>query len=191
MESLKNVQKISKVLKILAKIVFICSIVACACCAISIPIIAVLGKDPQMYQWLIEAGEDYSYKRALCDVVTGTVATGFAIALYALVVRFYDTELKIGTPFDPIVVKKMRKLGWLHIILPICSVVAVAIVGACFKIDVSDMLGESGIVIGIVYLIVSFVLQYGADLKAQTPSNLQVESQAEQTTQSTVTEEDK
>lgn len=191
MESLKNVQKISKVLKILAKICFICSIVACACCAISIPIIAVLGKDPQMYQWLIEAGEDYNYKRALCDVVAGTVATGFAIALYALVVRFYDIELKIGTPFDPIVVKKMRKLGWLHIILPICSVIAVAIVGVCFGIDVSDMLGESGIVIGIVYLIVSFVLQYGADVKTKSATDVQVEPLAEQNNESITNEENK
>ena len=191
MESLKNVQKISKVLKILAKIVFICSIVACACCAISIPIVAVLGKDPQMYQWLIEAGENYNYKRALCDVVAGTVATGFTIALYAMVVRFYDTELKIGTPFDPIVVKKMRKLGWLHIILPFCSVIAVAIVGACFKLDVSNMFAESGIAIGIVYLIVSFVLQYGADLKSKSASNLKDEPSAEPVAENTTSQENK
>lgn len=170
MKSLNNVQKISKVLMILSKIVFVCAIVGCALCTISIPIIAVYFNNPEIMRLLATYDVQIGYNQAVCSCVCGAIECGFVIALYVFVVKFYNLELKIGTPFNNIVATKMRKLGWLHIILPIASMIVVAIVSVCFKVDATDMISGGNLTLGIVYLIVSFVLKYGAEINQANES---------------------
>lgn len=173
MKSLKHVQIVAKVLKILSMIAFVSSIVACALCLIGIPVVAVLGDNQQIMQYVIDAGGKFDKYEALCACISGAVGCGFMIALYACVVRFYKRELQIGTPFNDEVVKKSRIIGWLHIILALSAAFVVGIICACFKVESPDWLVDSNVTIGIIYLLISFVFAYGRDVKNEADAKLE------------------
>lgn len=177
MKSLKNVQIIAKVMKILSMIAFVASIIACALCAISIPIVAVLGKDPQIIKMVGDFGETYDVKKAICICVCGMIESGFMIALYACVVRFYKKELAIGTPFDKEIVKKSRVIGWLYIILILSSAIVVGIVSLCFHVAVEDTFTTGNLIVGVVYLLLSFVFAYGAELQNEKEQQTEPEQE--------------
>lgn len=166
MKKLSTVQKISKVLKILSQIIFICAIIGCATCLIASFVVGFYGKDPNFIRAFTEAGVEFNYNVTLCSCICATVACAFEIALYVYVVRFYKHELEIGTPFNLQTVKEMRRLGILHLVLPISAAVVMAIIIACFRINM-EMQNVADITMGIVYLIVSYVLEYGAEVQRQ------------------------
>lgn len=170
MKSLKNVQIIAKVMKILAMIAFVSTIVACCLCVLSIPIVVIFGNNPQILKHFVDAGVNFNKYETLCYCICGAVSTGFMIALYACVVRFYNHELQVGTPFDDEITKKSRLIGWLHIILALAASIIVAIISTCFKVEFSNGFADSNIVVGAIYLIISYVFAYGCDLKKQLPA---------------------
>lgn len=164
MNSLTKIQKISRVFYILSRIAFVCSIVGCALSLIGAVCVGVWGDSQKLMDLLLDYGETFDKNTALCYCICGTIVCGFYIAIYAFVKSFYAFELKTGTPFDLTVSQKLRKLGWLNLILTISCSMICEIVVSCFDLTI-DMFDLSGVTIGIVYLVVSYILEHGAEIR--------------------------
>lgn len=165
MKSLERVQKICKVLKVLAKIVFVCSIVATCVFGLLSILFIIFGNNLDVIDYFASIDLPYEFNYVLCLFVGLTIESAFSIALYHYVVKFYNFELELGNPFDKPLIKEMRKLGILHIVLPIVSSIITAIFSGIFGYSNFTSSTFSGVTIGIVYLLLSCVIEYGSELK--------------------------
>ncbi len=165
MKSLERVQKISKVLYVLSYIVFVCSIVGLISGFIGSICVGIWGNSPEVIEYLESINESTTIiRKVLCICICVTIECAFMIALYYYVKRFYKNELKTGTPYNQSVVKEMRFIGILHLILPLLSTIIVSTIMFCFNVDLS-MSNLSSIMLGIVYIILSYVIECGIDKK--------------------------
>lgn len=172
MSNLTKVQKASKVFYVLSRIAFIFCIVMCASSALSIPLCVIYGDNPELLNYFMELGLEYSKNQLVCECVSSMIETGAMIAVYCYACRFFKKELEIGTPFDKRVAKSMKILGMLHIFIP-CGVIFInTIVSICFGVEDSIMMTDSSIVLGIVYMVFSLVLAHGADVTSLAKQNL-------------------
>ena len=167
MKSLQTVQKTANVLKIFASIVYICGIIGFGLSLLATITVGVWGNDEALKDLFISMGEDFDYNLLLCNCLMLTVECGFMAVLYFYVRRFYVRELIAGTPFDKNIVKETKNIGILHLVLPLAATVICAIIAACFKVDIA-ISNLGGVCIGVTYLILSAVFNYGAELKQQT-----------------------
>lgn len=182
MNSLTKIQKISRIFYILSRIAFVCSIVGCALSLVGAVCVGVWGDNQALMDLLADYGEYFDKNTALCYCICGTIMCGFYIAIYVLVKNFYAFELKMGTPFDFAVSQRLRKLGWLNLILTICGSMICEIVASCFD-SVLSMFDLAGVTIGIVYVVVSYILEHGAEIKnvAITKTMKDIENSANST----------
>ena len=166
MDSLQRVQKVAKVLHVLSIIAFVCSIVGLCLSVISSIAVIIWANDPEVINYFAQMDITYSFNNVLCSCICGVVQSAAGIAVYYYVKRFYKNELELGTPFNKDISKELKKLGIFRIVLSIVMACVLAIIVACFnsKIDFSNI---SGIFVGIVYLIVACILNYGAELKVK------------------------
>lgn len=164
MKSLDRVQTIAKVLKILSKIVFIFSIVILSLLSVFLIVFCFVGNNVEFINFFAQMGIPYEFNTVLCSLICLILQFIGSIIIYSKVVRLYKLELELGNPFDKPLIKEVRKVGVWRIVLPIVVSIIIAIVSACFGIsfNVSSL---SGVTIGIVYLLVSCILEYGSELK--------------------------
>lgn len=165
MKSLERIKKIEKVLYILSKIAFIFSIIGCVGCVIGVISVGIWGKNVEIHNYLISIGVDYNFDKAICVCLCGVIECGFMIALYSFVKNFYKKSMELYDPFNKTLAKDMKKMGILHIVLPLLASIIIATIIACFGIDNFNMSNLSSITLGIVYLIVACILDYGAEPK--------------------------
>lgn len=169
MKSLQRVQKAAQILRILAKIGYIFAIVGTVCSVLGAIFCGVFGSNARVQEWLAKEGETFVTREYVCHCICGAIgcAAGIAVAYFTL--QFYDHELAAGTPFAKPLVKEIRKLGLLHILLPLAASIVVAVVSAAMHTEV-DFNASGSITAGIAYLLLSLPMDYGADLSALVPT---------------------
>lgn len=165
MNSLEKVQKASKILYILTTIAYVCSIIVLVFSAIGIVFVACFWQKPDVTNALAILGINMGLGQALCYCICSFVECGFSIAVCYYVKNFYKFELAQGNPFDKPVAKQLKKVGIVHIVLPLISFIVTTILLLCFGLAEFRFFSSSNILLGIVYLVVSLVLNYGAELK--------------------------
>lgn len=170
MKSLDRVQTIAKVLKILSMIVFVCSIVILSILSILLIVFCFVGNNVEFVNFFARMGLPYEFNTVLCALICLILQFIGSIIIYSKVVRFYKLELELGNPFDKPLIKEMRKVGVWRIVLPIVLSVIIATITACFGLSL-NMSALSGVTMGIVYLIVSCILEYGSEMKKNRPTN--------------------
>ena len=170
MKSLQRVQKAANVLRILAKIGYIFAIVGTVSCVLGAIFCGIFGSNARVQEWLVKEGETFVTREYVCSCVCGAIGCAFGIALAYFSLRFYEAELAAGTPFTKPLVKEMRKLGLLHILLPLAASIIVAIVSAAMHTEI-DFDSVGGITAGVAYLLLSLPADYGADLAALGPAD--------------------
>lgn len=166
MKSSEKVLKIIKILKIISLIAFICAIISCVGCVIGSVSVGVLGKNEEFLSLLTSYGVEFNYNTYLCVCISGAVECAFLIPVYYLAKKFFASVLEKGEIYDKSNVKSMRKLGWIHIILSISCSLVIAIIVTCFKVDIAFS-NSLTIILGVIYLIFSFFVDYGADIKKE------------------------
>lgn len=88
--------------------------------------------------------------------------------LFFFAARYLKKELADGTPFTLDGAKKVMNLGIKTIVMPLVAVVICAVIYACFDISLYDkMSNASAIVLGVALILVSFILQHGAELREE------------------------
>lgn len=174
MKSLKTVQTICKVFKVLSTIYFILAIVGAAGCVLGLAAYGAFGENVirlggvtvKSFIWKEANAPDAAVYLALA---TGAVICGAQIFLGYMAKRYFKHEVDAGTPFTSEGAKELRKLWILNMAVSLGAAVvcgiAVAIVQTVVP-DVKDVNFTSftTVGLGLVYLIVSFILEHGADL---------------------------
>lgn len=173
---LVTIQKISKVLYILSKIVFIFMIVGTVCCligcfsakALFAPEFAEIMQEAGINDILAEEGIDFeiteNFVLAVC--IDATISCGAVAVLYWFVKKFYKHELETGTPFDADLSKELKTLGILYIVIPLVSSIVCSIIASSLHVEQTELDFSIDITMGIVYLILSVICGYGAEIKA-------------------------
>lgn len=171
MKSLERVQKISKIISIFVQIIFFCCIVGLVGSILGILSVATIGKDPAVWTQISrDAQATVTFDIMMCYCIVGAILSAGGITLYYYVKEFYKKELAIGTPFNKEIVRNMQIIGILHIAIPLGALILSSIVMAIFRVDI-DFSNIGDITIGLTYLALSFVFDYGADLR-----NIEIEA---------------
>ncbi len=166
MKSLNRVQTMVKVFKILATIAFVCCIISTVGCALGAIIVNAVGENAEFIKMLEQEGVAYDRNIYVCACVCAAVESVLGIYIAYLNKTMFKKELEKGTPFDKDIVALVRKNAVIQIVASIVAAIAVAIIIACFnaKLDISN---GAAVGTGIFYLLLSLLLDYGADLAAE------------------------
>ncbi len=165
MESLKRVQRIAKIFEIIARIIFVFCVIGLVSCILGTFGIILAGRDAGNWAEISKIAETkIVFEECLCVCLVGTILCAGETALYYYVKKFYKKELEIGTPFDKTVVKGMRNIALLHITIPLGTSIVCMIVMALCGVNL-NFLGTVDLSVGLVYLALSLVFDYGADLR--------------------------
>ena len=175
MKSLKVVQGFAKVGRILSLIFFIFAIIGVVSCAVGLLLILSLGG--------VEYSEGVTLAQAIENEINQPIVAFYASMICSLIVcgaeivvakmaqKFFEYELKQGTPFTYDCANKMLKLGIWCIILPLIAGFVCAIVYAIYSsihgnVITEDLVSYSSFSgVGLAFIVVSFILKYGADVK--------------------------
>ncbi len=184
MKCLKIIQILAKVVRVLLLIAFIVCIIGAAGCILGL-IIVPLMKDVVLYDnktltdifW----ENDIAMGQVYAGLVGGLISCGMGIFLSKYNEIFFKEEIKIGTPFDMVIVKKMRKVSIVNIACSLATAIVVAIAMAIvlavngiknskFDINVFSTVG-----FGLTLLILSLFCEYGARKDEEKEEPKQIE----------------
>lgn len=163
----KIVQTIAKVLHVISIITFVCLIISFIVGLISTISFIIWGNNPEIMEYFESNGDAFYFNRLLCMLICITVASGFMAVVYFYVKRFYKLELNEGTPYSPKVATSMRKIGIIRIVLSLISLIAVETICVCFNQTNALFTGDNGISIGIVFFVLSYVIEAGIEREKQ------------------------
>lgn len=174
-QSLAIIQKLAKVGKILSKIVFVCCIVGAIGCVIGIISLALVGNikveiGGLTIHGLIEQSGNITMGTLYAAIAIGMILCIGEMLIAGSAVKFFDLELRTGTPFDFGVADALKRLGIRTIVISLVSMI-VASVAYSVTLHAMEAVGEvkfqdvNSIGMGIAFLILSVLLRHGAELR--------------------------
>ena len=197
-KTLKAIQILAKIGRILSIIAYVASMIGAITCAVCAGLFAIYGKDAistakdNMNQIEDEQARQILEKLdvpmliTMMGIAAVLCAAGCVVAHFAK--KYFKHELEDGTPFTMRGAKELMRLGIIHI----CVNIGVSIVaGAVWAIvqqsieglEDSNFEGVS-IGLGIVFIIVSLICRYGAELtEGKTEAAPAVEEAPAETTE--------
>ena len=103
----------------------------------------------------------------------GTLLAEFVVTLTDALLffhawKYFSTEQADGTPFSRRGADMMKRLGILLIVLPAVAAIVVGVLHGIFdmsQIEAADVGNGTGVMMGIMLILVSVILRYGADLE--------------------------
>ena len=178
MKSLKAIQVLSKIGRILSIIARVCCMIGGITCAVCACLLAVYGEKA------ISIAKDNANQindeqaRQIIEKLTNpmmitVIAIGAAFCFAGAVVarfaqNYFKHELEDGTPFTMRGAKELMRLGIIYIAVNLGVSIIAGTVFAIFSksIETTDKLEFQGMSIGlgIVFIIVSLICRYGAEL---------------------------
>ncbi|MDO4565655.1 MAG: hypothetical protein Q4C04_08585 [Clostridia bacterium] len=169
MKSLQTVQKIMGVFRVLTLVAAICCFVGAAGALIGLASVAVASalSEPGFFNELMELMECNGLYEAIVGCIEGFVIALNQGVLLMMLHGYIKREREDGTPFTQRGAKELTKLGVLYIVMPIVAAIIVAVVGACFKVEPTELSNGHAVGFGITLLILSAVFRYGAELEAK------------------------
>lgn len=175
-KTLKTIQKISSISKTLSKVLFILTTVASILC-LAAYICFVAGVDKiadlgniQIYG-LLGNTENLVKGEIMAKLAAGFIITTAEAVLCRFSQKYFENELVVGTPFTFEGAKEIRRLGILSIAVPIGSYIVADIIAAVIcnltgvEKVVLDVDNGGAVTIGIMFIIMSLIFKYGAELK--------------------------
>ena len=189
------IQTIAKVGKIVCKVLFILCLVGAIGSLVGLVSILALETASLLDLGFLseEKGENF-FSLSVFSCINGVITcVGMAI-LTRMGERYLENEMKAGTPFTEEGSRELFRFGIATLIVSaatsVASSIALGIVsmisGTWF--DSPDFASASSIEFGLLWLLLSLVFRYGAELRAQlpTPEQKEEEKSDEETTQETM-----
>lgn len=163
MKSLKRIQTMAKVFKILSTVAFVGCIVGAVFSVIGCAVTPLIANSETLQKYLTDSGAAFEWKSYLATCICSALACGAWIYLGYENKEFYKAELEAGNPFNKKIVGYIRKLAIECVVAACIASVIGGIICAIFHVEVKNF-SVGGIGLGLVYLLVSLILDYGADL---------------------------
>lgn len=171
MKSLKIVQTIVKVFKILAEIAMICAFVA-AGLGIVCGSVVLSTDNTAIWDMFVSFGvEEAGYTRTQLGVLLlAHSAEAIATAITAMFTFFYlKAEQRDGTPFTFDGAKGLLRLGIIYMVIAVVEAIVVSVLLSAFGLrsleDNISAVVDGNFATGIVFILLSFVFRYGAELE--------------------------
>jgi len=161
-KNLKTVQTIFKVLGIIWKVVYILCIVGAVASLVGLTLASVFNYFPEI-AGRIEDESDMTIMQIIGYCLSGVIICIAQIILAKAHRDYFAMEQQVGTPFTEEGAKSFRTLGIMNIVIPVVTMVIVAIISAIFKSRDVEM--YAGLGIGVTMILLSFVFAYGAELE--------------------------
>ena len=166
MKSLKRIQTMAKVLKILFTIVYVACVVGAIFSMLGLALTPIVANNETLRKYVLRGGAEFNLNSYLATCICAVITCGTWFYLGYKNVEFYKYELKTGTPFDKTVTVSLRKLAFEAIIISCVANIIEVVICCLFYVEIKDFgVGEIGT--GIVYLLISLILDYGADLNQE------------------------
>lgn len=181
-KSLQVIQTLSKVGKILCKIVFICSIIGIVGCVVGIVSLALI---PEGIVINGKPLQDFIFAEMNLSVNTmyAIMASSIVILICECVIckfseKYFNNELKAGTPFTFEGAKELLKLGIITVSISIGSLIVSEIVVGIMttfmpEIDSNVLTGHTSASVGIMFIVLSVIFKYGAEQASKTDSEIE------------------
>lgn len=166
MKSLKRIQTMAKVLKMLSTVAFVGCIVGAVFSVIGGSLSPVIASSETLQKYLTDSGAAFEWKSYLATCICSAVSCGAWIYLGYKNVEFYKAELEVGNPFDKKIVEALRRLAIECVVVAFIASVIGGIICLAFKAEAKNF-NVSGIGLGLAYLLISLLLDYGADLNEE------------------------
>ncbi|MDD5944339.1 MAG: hypothetical protein PUD43_01290 [Clostridia bacterium] len=172
MKSLETIQKAFRVFRILSKIAMIISFVSFGLALLGVICSIIWGNGGAVFGTGAELTLKLTETSAIGEMTGMLIADAvFALTdgiLFLYAYMYFSMEQKDGTPFTKSGADFLRKLGIMTIVLPIIAGVVYVIVHEFIgTASAGDYSNEASVTLGVVLIIVSLVLRYGADLEEQ------------------------
>ncbi|MCQ2472431.1 MAG: hypothetical protein MJ147_10400 [Clostridia bacterium] len=179
-KSLKIIQTLAKLGRILSKIVFIFCIVSVIICAVAIVTFVLDGQeliqlDGITIHGLIENEENLSKGTILGEMAVGFFMLAGNIIIAKFAEKYFENELKDGTPFTERGANEMRRLGIITICVSAGTAILASIAFAVIKAMIPDTVvpdvnGFISLGTGLALLALSVVFRYGSTLIVPEPT---------------------
>lgn len=175
---LQKIQKVLDVFRILTKIYMVCAFVAMGFMFVT-GITALVQGDPLIFRM----GDVKVYLPTIlehpgkhgAEYLADGIAIMFCGIVSTFMISFMKFEAKEGTPFTEKCADKLKKLGISIIVCSgVCSTVQAAILSMYHITNASCEVFEE-FTLGIVFIIVSMILRYGATLKSDSTNKPKAE----------------
>lgn len=174
MKTLDIIQTLCKIGKIISKIVYICCIVGIVGCAVGFVAVIIGGEIIKLGGMTLNSILQNEVQIGQGDV-WAAIEIGLFLCLGEFFVarmsyRYFDNELKAGTPFTLDGAKELLHLGISVIWIPILSSVLAQIgqeIIAQFAEDVQKINfdGNNSVILGVMFIFISLLCKYGAQLQ--------------------------
>lgn len=172
MKTLNTIQTLSKIGKILSKIIYICCIVGFIGCIVGG--IAILVGERTIK---IGGVSLHNLLQTETGVSTGSIWTVIAVGMILCIgelfvsrmaYRYFNNELKAGTPFTVDGAKELLHLGISVIWIPIVSVVLAQIAQSIIaqfiqNAEKLNLDGFDSVTLGVMFIFMSLLCKYGAE----------------------------
>ncbi len=186
MKTLQTIQKTLNVFRILSKVAYILCIVGAAALGVTAlcvmtqycggTVFSLFGEPIKIFP----DGTDLLQK--FIQLLSATFKLTAEAILFGLTYDYLKIEQADGTPFTFGGAERLKKLGIRFIYIPLIAIVLVEIIAVIIKVkDVGNVDNYFSVMTGIVFILVSLVFKYGAEMQN---NNMQ-----EQSTQLNKTEE--
>lgn len=173
MKTLKTIQTLSKIGKILSKIVSICCLIGVIGCAVGSLAMLFALKVVKIGGLTLE-----SLLQTEAGIDTGTIWAAIAVGAILSIgeffvaqkaCRYFDHELQAGTPFTADGAKELLHLGisciWMPIVALVLAQLAQELIAHFMaNTELISIDGYQHIELGIVFILVSLLCRYGAEL---------------------------
>lgn len=176
MKTLNVIQTLSKIGKILSKIINICCIVGFCGCIVGISAMLIGAETLKIggvtLHSILQAESGISEGDVWAAIAVGIILSVGEYFVSRMSYRYFENELKAGTPFTYDGAKELLHLGisvvWIPLLSVILSRVAWEIISQFAEnVETLSLDGFDSISLGVVLIIVSLLCKYGAELNGK------------------------
>ena len=191
-KNLKVIQVIAKVAYVISYIVFVCSIIGVVASTITIMLSAImfLINSPEINSLVGTTGLDVLALCQECLVAIFACVGGIVAGFMAK--RYFKYQCDVGTPFTEKGADMLLKLGVAVLIIEVAIGTFEGITFAVyelFNIPMGDATYETDMLLGIAFIVFSFVFKYGAELTEAKKAEETVSDVSDNNSISTETDE--
>lgn len=173
--TLDTIQILSRIGKVLSKIVYICCIVGICGCAVGAAAMCIGTKTLKIGGVTL-----HSILEAEAGISTGTIWAAIAVGallcigeffVSRMACRYFENELRAGTPFTMDGAKELLHLGisaiWIPIVSGVLAQVAQAVITQFMEnVEKVRLDGLDSVALGVMLVYVSLLCRYGAEHSA-------------------------
>ena len=172
MKSLQIIQKTFRVFQTLSKIAMVLSFVWAGLAALGLLCGVLWYSGGNVFGVNQELLYSLTVTGGLTEMI-GVLLVDFILALtdgilLVFALRYFKAEQADGTPFSHSGADLMKRLGILLIVLPAVATILVGVLHGIFdmpQIEAADVGNETSVMMGIMLILVSLILRYGAEME--------------------------